>query len=531
MQMSYTKRQSACNLPLPPTFSEENYPHLNKETKKKEIIFKRFLTIKHADQRTNMTDLNPFMIEKNLKILLGKKTFYKVTKTRAGHLLIEVDRKEIVRKLLQTKHIGDIPVNITEHDNLNTCKGVIFCNNKEVQKMDDDEILNEMIDQDVKTVYRIEKRKEGTTDEYEKTDTFIITFNTRILPHNIKIGYEIIEVNPYYPNPRRCFNCQMYGHGKNQCTHDTRCATCGQEGHEYGDDECDREKHCFHCEQEHATTSKECPMFKLEKVILQDKIRYNLTFRQARERVYQANPHLTSQIPKLNNRTVKTTYSTILNKQQSIPDSVQQQLLKQEEEIKSLTEKITELVKIISLSHSSTMPLAISNVEDTEAELPDINIKRRYVRKARNKRQFLDISLSHTESSEDLESSPTRKPLKQGATANRQAVSNASVQNHQAPPEKRAPSSRQEAKKQPASTNPQDMETSPSGGAAGGVLDLTVHTPSHTPPAPLDQKAKKGVKGSSSGPPKDQKSDVSKKNPSNKPPYQSAKSKVDSHRK
>ena len=530
--MSNKKRQPACNLPLPPTFSEENYPSLNKETKKTEIIFKRFLTIKHADEKIKMTDLNPFIIEKNLKVLLGKKTFYKVTKTRAGHLLIEVDRKEIMNKLKKTKHIGDIPVLISEHDNLNTCKGVIFCDNKEVQKMDDDEILAEMIDQDqdVKTVYRIEKRKEGTTDEKEKTDTFIVTFDTRILPQNIKIGYEIVEVKPYFPNPRRCFNCQMYGHGKNQCTHETRCATCGQEGHEYGDDECDNEKHCFHCEQEHATTSKECPMFKLEKVIIQDKTRYNLTFRQARERVYHANPHLTSQIPKLNNRNTKTSYSTVLNKQASIPDSFQQQLLKQEQEIKSLTDMITELVKIISKSQISAMPLVTSNAEETETELPDINIKRRYVRKGRSKRQFLDNSMSQTGSEDDESSSPTRKPLKQGATANRQAVSNMSVDNSQTPSEKRAPSSRQEVKKQPA-PNLQNMETSPSEGAVGGVLDLTVQSPPRAPPAPLDQKATKGVKGGSSGPPKDQKSDVSKKNPNNKPPYQSAKSRVDSHRK
>ena len=119
--------------------------------------------------------------------------------------------------------------------------------------------------------------------------------------------------------------------------------------------------------------------------------------------------------------------------------------------------------------------------------------------------------MSQTGSEDENESSsPTRKPLKQGATANRQAVSNMSVDISQTPSEKRAPSSRQEVKKQPA-PNLQNMETSPSGGAVGGVLDLTVQSPPRAPPAPLDQKAKKGVKGGSSGPPKDQKSDVSKK--------------------
>ena len=101
---------------------------------------------------------------------------------------------------------------------------------------------------------------------------------------------------------------------------------------------------------------------------------------------------------------------------------------------------ISELVKIISKSQPSAMPLVTSNAEETETELPDINIRRRYVRKGRNKRQFLDTSMSQTGSEDDNESSsPPRKPLKQGATASRQAVSSMSADTSKTPSEKRAP--------------------------------------------------------------------------------------------
>ena len=521
--MSNKKRQPACNSPLPPTFSEENYPHLKKDpTKNVELIYKRFLTIKHGDDRTKMTDLDPFIIDDDLKLLLGKKTYYKVTKTRAGHLLIEIDRKDTLKKLMQTKNIGDIPVVITEHDQLNTCKGVIYCDNKEVQKKTDDELLARIQSDNVKAIYRIKKRKEGKVDEYENTDNFVITFDTRTLPQSIKIGYEIVEVKAHIPNPRRCFKCQMYGHGQNQCTHDTRCATCGQEGHEYGSDDCDEQMHCFHCEQEHATTCKKCPMFLLEKGIIQDKIKYGLTFRQARERVYQANPHLVSQIPKLNKTNTKTTYSNVLT-HQNIPDSVQQQLQKQEQEIKSLTEQISELVKIITHSRSSVI-----SINESDSEAPHKRHRQNFVHRGRNKRRYVEGSFPQTTSEED-ESSLTRKPSKQRAASSRQEVPNMSVI-QQLLPNVRAASGRQEANKQPAS-DLQNMETSPSEGAVGGVLDLTVLTPTHTSSASLDQKVKEGTKGSSSGPPKDQKSDVSIKKQPKPPPYQSAKSKVDSHRK
>ena len=40
------------------------------------------------------------------------------------------------------------------------------------------------------------------------TNTFILTFRKHTLPQSIKAGYLNIPVDPYVPNPLRCFRCQ-----------------------------------------------------------------------------------------------------------------------------------------------------------------------------------------------------------------------------------------------------------------------------------------------------------------------------------
>ena len=91
-----------------PNFSREEFPPLsrNKGPHKnllEEISFKKYMTVKHKDGKTKMTDLNVFEIEKGLKNILGKKTSYNVSPLRSGLLLIEVVREQDHKKLKETK--------------------------------------------------------------------------------------------------------------------------------------------------------------------------------------------------------------------------------------------------------------------------------------------------------------------------------------------------------------------------------------------------------------------------------------------
>ena len=76
---------------------------------------------------------------------------------------------------MTTKKLDDIPVVIEEHTTLNTSKGVVYCDNKAVKDMTNEEIKKEMESQDVIEVYRIMRRKEKqkgkeNEDEFEWID-------------------------------------------------------------------------------------------------------------------------------------------------------------------------------------------------------------------------------------------------------------------------------------------------------------------------------------------------------------------------
>ena len=493
--MSQNVRHHACN-PPPPIHSEEDFPILGvaKNPENLKGPTKGFLTIKYNDPEqpnVRMADLNPFLVDKKIKAVIGKKTRHKVSAMPSGLLLIEVDRNGIFERLKSTKKLDDIPVIIEEHKTLNTSKGIIHCDNKEVKEMTNEQLKDAMKDQNVTDVYRIKKRSNNDDDDsLENTDSFIITFGTPNLPNEVRIGYINVEIRLYIPNPRRCFNCQRYGHGKNTCRHEPICAKCAQKGHEH-DDCVSLIIQCSNCEQNHKASSKDCPMYKLEKQIIGHKYRSNVTFKEARTKIYNENPKLTSQIPSIKTNIPKTSYSNVAANQ-TIPIIIQQQLQQQQQQISYLTKQISDLLNILRQSQLNSM--TIPTTDDDESTV-DTSL--------RNKRSLSETNLSPT----------TTKPPKMRDTSSRQEVINRSATNLH-----------------------QSMEASPSLGAVGGAMDLSVLTPpSHVPPAPPDQVVKEGVKDGSSDPQKDQKGDVSRrKNNGNRPcpkSFKDVKSKTDSGRK
>ena len=55
------------------------------------------------------------------------------------------------------------------------------------------------------------------------TNTCVFTLNNLKSPPEIKIGYMLAKVEKYIPNPRRCHNCQKYGHLKEFCSRKSVC--------------------------------------------------------------------------------------------------------------------------------------------------------------------------------------------------------------------------------------------------------------------------------------------------------------------
>ena len=239
----------------------------------------RFLVIKSLDNKSIVRH-SIFVISKALQGIAG--TLKTVTPMMKSDLiLVEVDKRQQAINLLDTTHLHDIPVEISAHRTLNSCKGVITCGY--LQGMKNEEILEDLRDsgQNVKEVHRITSFKEG---KKTPTNTIILTFNQKKIPETMYVGMTRVSVRQYIPNPRRCYHCQKFRHTKNFCKDSVpTCGKCGETGHEY--DDCGGNACCVNCKGSHPSSSRDCPIWKKEKAIIELKVKEDISFAEAIKRV------------------------------------------------------------------------------------------------------------------------------------------------------------------------------------------------------------------------------------------------------
>ena len=125
--------------------------------------------------------------------------------------------------MLKLKHFDNIKIKTYPHNSLNTCKGVI--KRHELSLCTLDEIKTNLQDQNVMEIQRIQINKTKNRETID-TNTYIMTFNIHKIPKEIKIGDQKINVEPYIPNPLRCYKCQRFRHHQNQFTRPPVCGRC-----------------------------------------------------------------------------------------------------------------------------------------------------------------------------------------------------------------------------------------------------------------------------------------------------------------
>ena len=173
------------------------------------------------------------------------------------------------------------------HSSLNTCKGAVRC--PDLRGCSEQEILENMREQGVTDVRRIKIRRDETLKD---TNTFVFTFNTPVLPKQLKVAFLRVSVDAYIPNPLRCYQCQVFGHHENKCKREQICANCGQPKHSADETDCKRPAKCINCKEDHPANSKQCQAWHTEKEILKVKYTRNISFPEARKIVesYTAPP-------------------------------------------------------------------------------------------------------------------------------------------------------------------------------------------------------------------------------------------------
>ena len=248
------------------------------------LTWPRFIVLAFVNESEPLTKLSPFAVEKHI---LGKfGTVNKVTKMRSGSLLIDATRPAQARNILDTTSFMDIEVKATSHRSLNTSKGVIRDHGRDLYDMSENDIVMELRDQGVEAVSRFILKKEG---KEIKTNTLFITFATPKPPAKLRIGYYNVEVKLYIPNPLRCYSCQEFGHSRKYCKKEARCWKCGGEGHDGS--ECTSESSCcVNCKGDHYSSSKNCPVWIVEKDIQRVKAEKAIPYGEARRLVTASSP-------------------------------------------------------------------------------------------------------------------------------------------------------------------------------------------------------------------------------------------------
>ncbi|XP_076374050.1 uncharacterized protein LOC143258655 isoform X1 [Tachypleus tridentatus] len=126
--------------------------------------------ILHSLSEKPLGQLSPFFIQKGLA---GSPK--SVKKLRSGDVLVETSTSQHSELLLNSRAIGDIPIEVTPHATLNSSRGVIV--EMELKNVPESEILAGLSTQGVSAVRHISTRKDGvyTANKYPRFDIYFIT--------------------------------------------------------------------------------------------------------------------------------------------------------------------------------------------------------------------------------------------------------------------------------------------------------------------------------------------------------------------
>jgi len=97
--------------------------------------------------------------------------------------------------LLATKALAHVPVKVSPHRTLNSCKGVV--QSRELASCDVSEIIDELKPQGVTETVIISVRDANDNTKRRKTNTVILIFNRSQPPAYITAGYMRIRVDRY----------------------------------------------------------------------------------------------------------------------------------------------------------------------------------------------------------------------------------------------------------------------------------------------------------------------------------------------
>ena len=236
--------------------------------------FPAYLVIEAVNTEVNLNELSMVKRSRELITFCGEPR--KVSRSSKKAMQIACVDGLQSKKLLTMKTFAGHQVTVTPHRFLNESKGVV--SHFELISCTEDEIREETSHLGVTYVKRLFKKVDGT---FVPSSSVVLTFNTPHTPSNIKIGWVNLQIRPYIELPRRCRNCQRFGHGKNTCKQHQVCPRCSGP-HNNDNLTCQNQPLCNNCGGPHGAYAPTCPKYKYEAEVLSVRSSQKLSFPDAR---------------------------------------------------------------------------------------------------------------------------------------------------------------------------------------------------------------------------------------------------------
>ena len=154
--------------------------------------------MKSTEDGRKLTEMSIFGVQKGLECIT--KQIKRVSPQKNGELLVLTSSKSAAEALKRAKTLGGLcSIECVEHPFLNSSRAKIYC--PAIINLEEQEITDGLKNEGVVATRKIKKWKDGVL---VNTPIIILTFNSPVIPEEIKVGYLNVKTELYIPNPLRC---------------------------------------------------------------------------------------------------------------------------------------------------------------------------------------------------------------------------------------------------------------------------------------------------------------------------------------
>lgn len=135
---------------------------------------------------------------------------------------------------------------------------------------------------DKEDIYRLRSRTfvDGAAT-YRNSPSVKLNLRAAVVPTHVFMWRSRLEMTPYVPANRQCYNCGQLNHSTKFCKNSARCLTCSQGSHADGTSRSNILK-CINCGGSHRSLSKECSEVIIKKKTTELMAMQNMDFNTAK---------------------------------------------------------------------------------------------------------------------------------------------------------------------------------------------------------------------------------------------------------